>query len=96
MVAGEEEEEEEAVAAPGPSEPMDMNTAVQDVLKKSLAHGGLARGIREATRVLEQGAVRTTASSMACWEELLAGMKAEGVRFPSPLECMRLVFLHCC
>eukprot|EP00884_Botryococcus_braunii_P018006 jgi/Botrbrau1/488/Bobra.110_2s0126.2 len=53
VVVGEEEEEE--AVAPGPSEPMDVNTAVQDVLKKALAHGGLSRGIREAARVLEQG-----------------------------------------
>ena len=39
------------VAAPAPGEPMDVMTALQLVLKKSLAHHGLARGLREACKV---------------------------------------------
>lgn len=42
------------VAAPVPGEPMDINTAVQNVLKKSLAHDGLSRGLHEAARAIER------------------------------------------
>jgi hypothetical protein len=45
------EVEETAPAAPAPGEPMDVMTALQLVLKKSLAHHGLARGLREACKV---------------------------------------------
>jgi small subunit ribosomal protein S12e len=37
-------------AAAAPAEPMDINTAVQLVLKKALAHDGLCRGLHEACR----------------------------------------------
>ncbi|GLC42242.1 40S ribosomal protein S12 [Pleodorina starrii] len=43
----------EEAAAPG--EPMDINTAVQMVLKKALAHDGLCRGLHEACRAIEKG-----------------------------------------
>ena len=43
------------VEAAGPGEPMDINTAVQMVLKKALAHDGLSRGLHEATRAIERG-----------------------------------------
>ena len=59
--AAEEEAAEEkpaAAAAPAPDEPMDVNTAVQLVLKKALAHDGLARGLHEAARALDRGEVR--------------------------------------
>lgn len=42
------------VAAPAPGEPMDINTAVKLVLKKSLAHDGLSRGLHEAARAIEK------------------------------------------
>lgn len=45
------EVQEAAVAAPVDGEPMDVMTALQLVLKKSLAHHGLARGLREACKV---------------------------------------------
>jgi small subunit ribosomal protein S12e len=34
---------------------MDINTAVQVVLRKALAHGGLCRGLHEAARAIEKG-----------------------------------------
>lgn len=36
------------MAAPG--EPMDINTAIQLVMKKALAHDGLSRGLHESCR----------------------------------------------
>ena len=38
-----------------PDEPMDVNTAVQNVLKKALAYDGLARGLHETARALDRG-----------------------------------------
>ena len=60
MAAGEEEAEATpaAVAAPAPDEPMDVNTALQMVLKKALAHDGLARGLHETARALDRGEVQ--------------------------------------
>ncbi|XP_007449859.1 PREDICTED: 40S ribosomal protein S12-like, partial [Lipotes vexillifer] len=42
---------EEGITAGGV---MDLNTALQEVLKTDLIHGGLARGIREAARALDK------------------------------------------
>lgn len=47
-------EDTPVVAAPAPGEPMDINTAVQLVLKKALAHDGLSRGLHEAARAIER------------------------------------------
>lgn len=46
-----------AVEAPvvTPAEPLDINGAVQMVLKKALAHDGLARGLHESARAIEKG-----------------------------------------
>uniref|UniRef100_A0A7S0MU27 40S ribosomal protein S12 n=1 Tax=Pyramimonas obovata TaxID=1411642 RepID=A0A7S0MU27_9CHLO len=53
----------EEVAAPevameesGAGEPMDIMTALQLVLKKALAHDGLARGLNEAVKAIERNA----------------------------------------
>merc|ERR1719318_188998 len=37
-----------------PSGPMDINTAIQGVLKQALIADGLARGVREASRALDK------------------------------------------
>ncbi|KAK3444781.1 hypothetical protein EUGRSUZ_A00781 [Eucalyptus grandis] len=47
---------EVAVAAPALGEPMDLNTALQLVLRKSLAHGGLVRGLHEGAKAIEKHA----------------------------------------
>lgn len=38
----------------GAGEPMDMMTALQQILKDSLANDGLARGLKEVARAIEQ------------------------------------------
>mmetsp|Transcript_31188 Transcript_31188/g.43224 ORF Transcript_31188/g.43224 Transcript_31188/m.43224 type:complete len:146 (+) Transcript_31188:98-535(+) len=56
MSDGEEAEEVPMVTeeAAGPGEPMDIMTALQLVLKKSLAHDGIARGLNEAVKAIER------------------------------------------
>lgn len=53
--------EEAAVAAETPAplgETMDLMTALQLVLKKSLAHGGLTRGLHEGAKAIEKHAAQ--------------------------------------
>ena len=45
--------EEVAVEEPAGDEPMDLMSALQIVLKKSLAEDGLHRGLREACKTIE-------------------------------------------
>merc|ERR1712212_914961 len=43
-----------AAAAAVAAAPMDIQKAIQEVLKESLIHDGLARGLREATQSLDK------------------------------------------
>uniref|UniRef100_A0A7N0V7E3 40S ribosomal protein S12 n=1 Tax=Kalanchoe fedtschenkoi TaxID=63787 RepID=A0A7N0V7E3_KALFE len=54
------------VAAPALGEPMDIMTALQLVLKKSLAHGGLARGLHEGAKVIEKHAAQLCVLAEDC------------------------------
>lgn len=63
---------EEATAAaetPAPpvlGETMDIMTALQLVLRKSLAHGGLARGLHEGAKVIEKHAAQLCVLAEDC------------------------------
>jgi small subunit ribosomal protein S12e len=59
----------EAVAAeaePAPGEPMDILTGLQLVLKKSLAHDGLAKGLHEAAKAIEKHAAQLCVLAEDC------------------------------
>ncbi|KAF6168532.1 hypothetical protein GIB67_015079 [Kingdonia uniflora] len=53
-------------AAPALGEPMDIMTALQLVLKKSLAHDGLARGLHEGAKVIEKHAAQLCVLAEDC------------------------------
>ncbi|KAI3891420.1 hypothetical protein MKW98_014153 [Papaver atlanticum] len=65
---------EEAVATPVPveaaaptlGEPMDIMTALQLVLKKSLAHDGLSKGLHEGAKVIEKHAAQLCVLAEDC------------------------------
>ena len=61
---------QEAPAAAAPGEPMDLNTAIQVVMKKALAHDGLARGLHESARSIERGQAQVRR-----WEALGGGFE---------------------
>jgi ribosomal protein L7Ae-like RNA K-turn-binding protein len=76
------------VAAPAPGEPMDINTAVQLVLKKSLAHDGLSRGLHEAARAIERVSGTTAAATQhaaalercgVCWSQAFGATQSPEV-----------------
>ncbi|KAL0454458.1 UNVERIFIED_CONTAM: 40S ribosomal protein S12 [Sesamum latifolium] len=52
--------------APALGEPMDIMTALQLVLRKSRAHGGLARGLHEAAKVIEKHAAQLCVLAEDC------------------------------
>jgi small subunit ribosomal protein S12e len=53
-------------AAGVPGEPMDIMTAVQLVLRKSRAYGGLARGLHEGAKVIEKHAAQLCVLAEDC------------------------------
>ena len=71
----------EEVAPPAPGEPMDINTAVQLVLKKALAHDGLARGLHEACRSIERSEAQLCILAEDCnqpdYKKLIEALCAE-------------------
>ena len=77
------EAEAKPVAPAAPDEPMDVNTAVQNVLKKALAYDGLARGLQETARALDRGEANINPLSchmaasvlQACYRHLTAIMQ---------------------
>ncbi|KAI3455246.1 hypothetical protein Pfo_011909 [Paulownia fortunei] len=52
--------------APALGEPMDIMTALQLVLKKSLAHGGLVRGLHEGAKAIEKHAAQLCVLAEDC------------------------------
>ncbi|KAK4354414.1 hypothetical protein RND71_026608 [Anisodus tanguticus] len=52
--------------APALGEPMDIMTALQLVLRKSRAHGGLAKGLHEGAKVIEKHAAQLCVLAEDC------------------------------
>ncbi|KAF2301503.1 hypothetical protein GH714_025192 [Hevea brasiliensis] len=77
--------EEGAVAVETPAQPlgeaMDLITALQLVLRKSLAHGGLVRGLHEGAKVIEKHAAQLCVLAEDCnqpdYVKLVKGLCAD-------------------
>jgi len=61
-------EEEAAPAAEVAAEPMDVETALSKVLKNSLCHDGLRRGLHECAKALDKGDAKLCVLSQGCNE----------------------------
>ncbi len=101
--------EKPAVAAePVLGEPMDILTGLQLVLKKSLAHDGLARGLHEAAKAIEKHAAQLCVLAEDCnqpdYSKLVQALCSEHnvnlISVPSAKKLgewvgVRLFFLEC-
>ncbi|KAJ8773947.1 hypothetical protein K2173_009378 [Erythroxylum novogranatense] len=62
-------------------EPMDLMTALQLVLRKSLAHGGLSKGLHEGAKVIEKHAAQLCVLAEDCnqpdYVKLVKGLCAD-------------------
>mmetsp|Transcript_38598 Transcript_38598/g.85913 ORF Transcript_38598/g.85913 Transcript_38598/m.85913 type:complete len:142 (-) Transcript_38598:92-517(-) len=71
----------EEAAPAAPREAMDINQAVQMVLKKALAHDGLSRGLHEAARAIEKGEAQLCILAEDCnqpdYKKLIEALCAE-------------------
>ncbi|XP_015892468.1 small ribosomal subunit protein eS12 [Ziziphus jujuba] len=65
-MSGEEVAVPAETPAPALGEPMDLMTALQLVLRKALAHGGLTRGLHEAAKVIEKHAAQLCVLAEDC------------------------------
>ena len=65
-MSGDEAVVVEAAGAPPLGETLDLMTALQLVLRKSLAHGGLVRGLHEGAKVIEKHAAQLCVLAEDC------------------------------
>jgi len=62
------EQTEEATPAPEVEVEMDIETALQHVLKNALIHDGLSRGLHECAQALDKGAAKLCVLANSCDE----------------------------
>ena len=67
-VEGDEVAAAPAAAAPAANAPLDINQAIQEVLKSALIHDGLARGLNETATALDKRQAHLCVLAEACDE----------------------------